>query len=107
LEKAMAFYEFAFEVDAQKQWILDKLPLAKSEAVGQSLHEAQSLDKKHKKLVGELNGHEKSIEKTINKGHALISAQHPNSGQVRRKIRIYFFKSLNLNSNRYFHNYSY
>ncbi|CAG0913206.1 unnamed protein product [Notodromas monacha] len=82
LEKALAYYEFAFEVDAQLQWIADKLPMVKSEAVGQSLHEAQSLDKKHKKLMDELNGHEKSIDKIITEGQGLIKSNHPHAAQA-------------------------
>lgn len=82
LEEAMEFYKFHFELDTELQWIKDHLPLALSEELGQNLHQAQNMHKKHKKLQAEIFGHQPVIDKSLESGHALISKNHPESKYV-------------------------
>ncbi|XP_076029013.1 spectrin beta chain, non-erythrocytic 5 kst isoform X3 [Oratosquilla oratoria] len=82
LEESLRYHEFLFEVEAERQWIKEHLPAAKSEVLGQNLHEAQNLQKKHKKLQAELQGHQPQIQKTLGKGVNLIGDNHPESKQV-------------------------
>ncbi|KAJ8972184.1 hypothetical protein NQ314_000314 [Rhamnusium bicolor] len=72
LEEALKFYEFSFELDAELQWIKEHLPLASSDELGQNLHQAQNLYKKHKKLEAEIVGHQPVIDKTLETGQYLI-----------------------------------
>ena len=51
--------------------------------MGHSLHEAQSLQKKHFKLKDELDGHRPQIDKTLDKGAQLIEEKHPEKEQVK------------------------
>ena len=83
LEEALKFHEFNFEVDIELQWIRDREPTARSDTVGQDLHTAQSLDKKHKKLEAELVGHQPVIDNTIDTGRQLIQQKHPKEEEVR------------------------
>lgn len=82
LAKALEFYKFRFELDTELQWIKDHLPLASSEELGQDLHQAQILHKKHKKLEAEIVGHQPVIDKSLDLGQALISQGHPEREQV-------------------------
>lgn len=82
LEESLRFHKFVFEVDAQQQWIKEHLPLAASEKLGQNLHQAQSLHKKHRKLEAEIVGHQPMIDRTLASGQALIGQAHPETKQV-------------------------
>ena len=82
LEESLRFHKFVFEVDAQQQWIREHLTLATSEKLGQNLHQAQSLHKKHRKLEAEIVGHQPMIDRTLATGQALIGQAHPETKQV-------------------------
>lgn len=82
LDEALKFYKFGFELDAELQWIKEHLPLASSETLGQNLHQAQNLFKKHKKLEAEIVGHQPVIEKTLQAGQVLIDLEHNESLKV-------------------------
>ena len=47
LRESLKFYQWKAEVDEQISWINDKLPQMESTNYGQTLHAAQSLNKKH------------------------------------------------------------
>jgi len=82
LEESLRFHKFVFELDAQQQWIKEHLPLAASEKLGQNLHQAQSLHKKHRKLEAEIVGHQPMIDRALASGQALIGQAHPETKQV-------------------------
>lgn len=71
-----------FELDAEIQWINEHLPAATSTELGQNLHQAQSLHKKHKKLQAEIDGHEPTIRRTLNSGQVLMEQNHPEKEKV-------------------------
>lgn len=83
LDEALKFYKFGFELDAELQWIAEHLRLASSEALGQNLHQAQNLFKKHKKLEAEIVGHQPVIEKTLQAGQSLVDLKHPESKKIK------------------------
>ncbi|KRK01057.1 uncharacterized protein Dyak_GE21360, isoform B [Drosophila yakuba] len=82
LEESLNYHKFVFELDSEFQWINEHLPAAKSNELGQNLHQAQSLHKKHKKLEAEIKGHQPMINKALAAGQSLISQQHPEREQV-------------------------
>lgn len=82
LEEALKFYKFGFELDAELQWIKEHLPLASSPTLGQNLHQAQILFKKHKKLEAEIAGHQPVIDKTLQAGQNLVDLNHVESGKI-------------------------
>ncbi|XP_044756004.1 spectrin alpha chain isoform X2 [Coccinella septempunctata] len=84
LEKSLQYYKFWFDLDTQLQWIKDHLPLASSDALGQNLHQAQNLYKKHKKLEAEIQGHQPDIDKTLGIGKELIEQEHPEKIQIEK-----------------------
>lgn len=82
LEEGLRFHNFVFELDAELQWIGEHAPAASSEAMGQNLHQAQSLHKKHKKLQAEIVGHQPMIMRALTTGQALVEQRHPERGRV-------------------------
>ncbi|XP_076761659.1 spectrin beta chain, non-erythrocytic 5 kst isoform X2 [Xylocopa sonorina] len=83
LEESLRFHKFGFELDAELQWIKDHLPQASSTTLGQNLHQAQMLHKKHKKLEAEIAGHQPMIDKTLASGQTLIDQAHPEKKKIR------------------------
>lgn len=77
-----------FELDAETHWINEHLPAATSTELGQNLHQAQSLHKKHKKLQTEISGHEPTIKRTLKSGQVLIEQKHPEEHKVRELCEI-------------------
>ncbi|XP_052891204.1 spectrin beta chain, non-erythrocytic 1 [Anopheles moucheti] len=83
LDESLRFHKFVFELDTELQWINEHLPAAKSEVIGQNLHQAQSLSKKHKKLEAEIEGHQPMINKTLTSAENLINQNHPERVKVK------------------------
>ncbi|XP_017763084.1 PREDICTED: spectrin beta chain, non-erythrocytic 5 isoform X2 [Eufriesea mexicana] len=83
LEESLRFHKFGFELDAELQWIKDHLPQTSSTTLGQNLHQAQTLHKKHKKLEAEIAGHQPMIDKTLASGQTLIDQAHPEKKKIR------------------------
>lgn len=82
LEESLRFHNFVFELDTEIQWINEHLPAALSPELGQNLHQAQSLQKKHKKFLAEIVGHEPIIKRTLNSGQNLKEINHPEKDKV-------------------------
>lgn len=82
LEEALRFYKFGFEIDTEMQWIKEHMPLATSEEVPNSLHQAQNFHKKNKKLQAEIVGHQPVIDKVLDLGQSLIDQKHPERANV-------------------------
>nr|CAD7456119.1 unnamed protein product [Timema tahoe] len=82
LEESLRFHKFRFELDSELQWIREHLPLASSEKLGQNLHQAQSLYKKHRKLEAEIDGHQPMIDRTLASGEVLVQQAHPENKQI-------------------------
>ncbi|KAK9716990.1 Variant SH3 domain [Popillia japonica] len=83
LEESLKYYKFEFELDSELQWIKEHLPLAASDTLGQNLHQAQNLYKKHKKLEAEIKGHQPVINKSLEAGQVLIDQKHPEHKKVK------------------------
>lgn len=82
LEESLKYHKYVFELDAELQWINDHLPAASSETMGQNLHQAQSLYKKHKKLEAEIEGHQPMIQRAILLSDTLIEQDHPEKENI-------------------------
>jgi len=87
LEESYVFQTFNFEIDNELQWIKEREPAARSETLGQDLHTAQSLDKKHKKLEGELIGHQPAIDNTLEVGEKLEKENHLQKDEIEKKCQ--------------------
>lgn len=104
------FHNFVFELDAELQWINEHLPAATSDAIGQNLHQAQSLYKKHKKLQTEISGHEPMIKRALTSGQALVDQKHPEKKKVNFHpkcviLRLNSLNKLKVETNRLINNF--
>ncbi|KAL1509008.1 hypothetical protein ABEB36_003816 [Hypothenemus hampei] len=84
LEEALKFYKFGFEIDSEMQWIKEHMPLATSDVIANSLHQAQNQHKKNKKLQAEIVGHQPVIDKVLELGQSLIDQKHPEEANIKQ-----------------------
>ncbi|ETN74189.1 hypothetical protein NECAME_13133 [Necator americanus] len=86
LRDAHALYEWTACAEEELEWLADKLPLARSQECGDSLHAAHSLQKKHAALEKELESRQAGIQEIESKGYAMIRAKHFASPQIEKTI---------------------
>ncbi|KIH43314.1 spectrin repeat-containing domain protein, partial [Ancylostoma duodenale] len=86
LREAHALYQWTACAEEELEWLADKLPLARSQECGDSLHAAHSLQKKHAALEKELDSRQAGIQEIESKGVAMIRAKHFAAPQIEKTI---------------------
>lgn len=76
LEKKKEAYQFGRDVEEEKLWIAEKLPVAQSDEYGNSLFHVNVLKKKNQSLATEIDNHEQRINTVCNNGQKLIDENH-------------------------------
>lgn len=76
LEKKKEAYQFGRDVEEEKLWIDEKLPVAQSDEYGNSLFHVNVLKKKNQSLATEVDNHEQRINTVCNNGQKLIDENH-------------------------------
>jgi spectrin beta len=87
LEKKKEAFQFRRDVEEEKLWIDEKLPLATSEDYGNSLFNVHVLKKKNQSLSTEIDNHEPRISTICNNGQKLIDEGHEDAGDYADLIR--------------------
>ncbi|PIO70965.1 spectrin repeat-containing domain protein [Teladorsagia circumcincta] len=86
LRDAHALYEWTACAEEELEWLADRLPLARSQECGDSLHAAHSLQKKHMALEKELESRQAGIHEIESKGLAMVRAKHFAAPQIEKMI---------------------
>lgn len=86
LLKKKEAYQFRRDVEDEKLWIQEKMPLAMSTDYGNSLFSVQMLKKKDQSLRTEIENHEPRIMNICENGQKLISEGHEDSEEFQRLI---------------------
>ncbi|NP_001171782.1 beta spectrin-like [Saccoglossus kowalevskii] len=86
LEANKKTHQFNRDIEDEKMWILEKMPLATSLDHGNSLLAVQMLIKKCNSLKAETDGHEPRIDEVCSRGKSMIDEGHPNSEDIERQI---------------------
>lgn len=73
---AEALFRWEQAVDEESAWIRQRIPLATSNALGDSLPTTQQACKKHHALQEEIDAHENEIEAVFSKGKRMVLAGH-------------------------------
>lgn len=76
LEKKKEAFQFCRDVEDEKLWINEKLPVANSNDYGNSLFNVHVLKKKNQSLATEIDNHEPRINAICNNGRKLIDEGH-------------------------------
>ncbi|XP_070577536.1 spectrin beta chain, non-erythrocytic 1-like isoform X2 [Ptychodera flava] len=86
LEANQKTHKFNRDIEDEKMWIMEKMPLATSQDHGNSLLAVQMLIKKNNSLKAEVDGHEPRITEVCDRGKEMIEVGHPNSDDIDRQI---------------------
>ncbi|XP_072024969.1 spectrin beta chain-like isoform X3 [Amphiura filiformis] len=78
--------ELLRDIEEEKTWVGQKMPVATSEDMGNSLQDVQSLMKKNNALKGEIEGHGPRKEDVIQRAKAMIDEGHPQSAAMEQGI---------------------
>jgi len=86
LMKKKETFQFKRDVEDENLWTDEKLSLASSQEVGNSLQAVNLLLKKHKMMQQEVSNHEHRVNAVMESGQKLISEGHPESQKYERDM---------------------
>ncbi|KAB7501026.1 Spectrin beta chain [Armadillidium nasatum] len=87
LEKKKEAYQFRRDVEDEKLWIAEKMPLATSTDYGNSLFSVHMLEKKLQSLNTEIENHEQRINLVCANGQKLIDEGHEAAEEFERLLK--------------------
>lgn len=87
LIKKKEAFQFCRDIEDEKLWIDEKMPLANSTEYGNSLFNVHALKKKHQSLGNEIDNHEARIMAICHNGQKLIDEGHENSEEFSDLIK--------------------
>ena len=74
LNLSLKFHEFNFDLQRELEWIAEKITIISAPLDIQTLQQAQSSDKKHRKLEEEVRNHSVVVDKVVESGAKLASS---------------------------------
>ncbi|XP_071041629.1 spectrin beta chain [Parasteatoda tepidariorum] len=86
LMKKKEAFQFCRDVEDEKLWIHEKMPLATSSDFGNSLYSVQMLKKKNQSLQTEIDNHEHRIVYVCENGNKLIREGHEDGAKFKQLI---------------------
>ncbi|XP_013782687.1 spectrin beta chain-like isoform X2 [Limulus polyphemus] len=86
LLKKKEAYQFRRDIEDEKLWIQEKIPLASSTDCGNSLFSVQMLKKKYQSLRTEIDNHEPRIMNVCVNGQKLIEEGHEDAEEFQQHI---------------------
>ncbi|XP_023337071.1 spectrin beta chain isoform X7 [Eurytemora carolleeae] len=86
LLKKKETFQFKRDVEDENLWIEEKMALASSQEVGNSLMAVNLLLKKNKMTSGEIANHEHRVNSVVENGTKLISEGHPQAEEFNKKL---------------------
>eukprot|EP00106_Octopus_bimaculoides_P014006 XP_014781448.1 PREDICTED: spectrin beta chain-like [Octopus bimaculoides] len=86
LERVKRIHQFQRDIEDEKMWVEEKMPLATSGNYGNSLLSVQLLMKKTHSLQTEIENHEPRIDSVIAVGQELVNEQHPQADEFQQHI---------------------
>merc|ERR1719225_1365820 len=86
LMKKKDTFQFKRDVEDENLWTDEKLSLASSQEVGNSLQAVNLLLKKHKMMQQEISNHEHRVNLVMESGNKMVSEGHPESQKYDRDM---------------------
>lgn len=86
LAESLLFFGWAADADEQLIWVNDKLPQLKSKDYGNTLHSAQSLNKKQEILQQEIDAHRVGIADVGRQGQRMLDNRHFNVNEIQSRL---------------------
>ena len=86
LMKKKETFQFKRDVEDENLWTNEKLALASSQEIGNSLQAVNLLLKKHKMMQQEVSNHEQRVNAVMESGEKLIAEGHPEADKFKRDL---------------------
>ncbi|XP_038624269.1 spectrin alpha chain, erythrocytic 1 isoform X1 [Tachyglossus aculeatus] len=86
LQEAYDLFQFFHDLDDEETWIEEKLLRVSSQDYGRSLPAVQNLQKKHRRLEGELVAHETAIQGVLNTASQLADNDAVGRDQIQQRL---------------------
>ncbi|VIO98225.1 beta-G spectrin, identical [Brugia malayi] len=86
LERKKRAYQFLRDVEDEKLWCAERLPLTQAQEIGENLFDCNRLQKKMQSLKHEIDNHEPWIEKICQNGREMIDEGHEHRSEFQQKI---------------------
>ncbi|XP_039294197.1 spectrin beta chain isoform X2 [Nilaparvata lugens] len=86
LEKKKEAFQFRRDIEDEKLWVAEKMPLATSQDYGNSLFNVHTLKKKNQSLATEIDNHEPRIHTVCHNGQKLVDEGHEDSAEFSELI---------------------
>ncbi|CAM9921766.1 unnamed protein product [Lampetra planeri] len=83
LEERQDLLRFYHDVEAEFDWVRERLPLASLAEVGGSLPAVQAFLTRHQALESEVEARDVLVQDVLSSGSELVSREHPEAAQVR------------------------
>ena len=81
LEKLKQVKQFLRDLEDEKIWINERLPLASSTNYGKNMQDVQLLQRKHRSLLQEVEAHQPHYQDVCDTGIQLITGGHPQAAE--------------------------
>jgi spectrin beta len=86
LERRKAAFQFVRDVEDEKLWVDERLPIANAPQLGEDLFDCHRLQKNTQSLRNEIDNHENWVMEVTANGQRLIDEGHENADAFRRLI---------------------
>lgn len=86
LERRKAAFQFVRDVEDEKLWVDERLPIANAPELGENLFDCHRLQKNTQSMRNEYDNHEPWVNRIAANGQKLIDEGHENTDQFRRLI---------------------
>uniref|UniRef100_A0A915M9S2 Calponin-homology (CH) domain-containing protein n=1 Tax=Meloidogyne javanica TaxID=6303 RepID=A0A915M9S2_MELJA len=87
LERKKAAFQFMRDVEDEKLWVAERMPIAESLAIGDSLFDCNRLQKNTQSLRNEVDNHEPWINQIRLNGQKLIEEGHEDADKFVEKLK--------------------
>jgi spectrin beta len=87
LERKKAAFQFLRDVEDEKLWVAERMPIAESSAIGDTLFDCNRLQKNTQSLRNEVDNHEPWINQIRSNGQKLIDEGHEDADKFKERLK--------------------
>ena len=86
LEDSRSFFQFVQDHEEEEAWLIEKERICKTGISAKDLRAVRNLQQKHRSILDEMKARQSKSNKIIDAGQELISANHPESQDIKSRI---------------------
>ena len=86
LEDSRSFFQFVQDHEEEEAWLIEKERICKTGISAKDLRALRNLQQKHRSILDEMKARQSKSNKIVDAGQELISANHPESQDIKARI---------------------